>query len=238
LKSTLIFDMDGVLVDPTDSYRLTLIETVEHFSGVRIGHERILELKNEGGYNDDRDICERVLRDLGVEVELAEISLFFDTLFAGVEGDGRITRERWLVQEGTLQRLAENWRLAIYTGRARREAHFTLNRFATDVVFQPVITSDHVRNLKPAPDGLLLIRDSHPGVNLVYVGDTVDDARCARAAGIPFLGVAAPSAPFRERTLELFQQEGALAIVDSVNELPPVLSSLNGATAANTSDAI
>ena len=38
----LIFDMDGVLVDPTESYRGALMDTVEHFAGVRPEHDEIV----------------------------------------------------------------------------------------------------------------------------------------------------------------------------------------------------
>ena len=32
----LVFDMDGVLVDVTESYRETIVQTVEHFTGKTI----------------------------------------------------------------------------------------------------------------------------------------------------------------------------------------------------------
>ena len=35
----LVFDMDGVLVDVTESYRETIQRTVEHFTERRIGRE-------------------------------------------------------------------------------------------------------------------------------------------------------------------------------------------------------
>ena len=35
----IVFDMDGVLVDVTESYRETIAHTVEHFTGVA-GHPR------------------------------------------------------------------------------------------------------------------------------------------------------------------------------------------------------
>ncbi len=33
LGQMLVFDMDGVLVDVTESYRETIVKTVEHFTG-------------------------------------------------------------------------------------------------------------------------------------------------------------------------------------------------------------
>ena len=36
MESVIVFDMDGVLVDVTESYRATIIETVRHYTGVTI----------------------------------------------------------------------------------------------------------------------------------------------------------------------------------------------------------
>jgi HAD superfamily phosphatase len=60
---------------------------------------------------------------------------------------------------------------------------------------------------------------------LFYIGDTVDDARCARAAKVPFIGIAAPSNPLFIDLVFLFQAEGACAIVDDINYLPEVFAS-------------
>ena len=58
-----------------------------------------------------------------------------------------------------------------------------------------------------------------------YIGDTVDDAQCARAAGVPFIGVAAPSNPLYLDLVFLFQATGAYAIVDDINHLEEVFAS-------------
>jgi phosphoglycolate phosphatase-like HAD superfamily hydrolase len=57
-----------------------------------------------------------------------------------------------------------------------------------------------------------------------YVGDSVDDARCARAAGVPFIGVAAAASPGREALVALFEAEGARAVVDDINSLEEALA--------------
>ncbi len=45
----LVFDMDGVLVDCTGSYRETIRRTVHYFTGRWIRLDRIQDLKNAGG---------------------------------------------------------------------------------------------------------------------------------------------------------------------------------------------
>ena len=48
----IVFDMDGVLVEVTESYRDTIIATVKHFTGREITNLMIQEYKNSGGFNN------------------------------------------------------------------------------------------------------------------------------------------------------------------------------------------
>jgi HAD superfamily hydrolase (TIGR01548 family) len=219
-----IFDMDGVLVDPAESFRKTVIETVRHFTGRDTAHERIVAIKNEGGYNDDADVALRIIREYGVDgVTRGEVEETGMRLFWGRNEDGMILGERWLAADGLLERLSERRRLAIFTGRGRRTARYTLQRFAPHIPFEPLMTSDRIERLKPAPDGLLKILEAVPGADPVYVGDNIDDARSARAAGVPFIGVAEAGLPRRGELTGLFEAEGALEIVETVNEIEQLL---------------
>ena len=67
-------------------------------------------------------------------------------------------------------------------------------------------------------------RGQQPPAQVFYIGDTVDDARCARAAKVPFIGIAAPSNPLYIDLVFLFQEEGAYAIVDDINYLEEVFA--------------
>ncbi len=58
---------------------------------------------------------------------------------------------------------------------------------------------------------------------MLYLGDTVDDARAGMAAGVPFVGIAAPGSARREEAEKRLRQEGALAVLGSINELETVL---------------
>ena len=219
----IVFDMDGVLVDPTESFRRAVIETVRHFTGRETTFARIAEIKNEGGYNDDTDIALRLVEELGGMATRSEIEEVGHRLFWGRDRDGMILAERWLVGDGVLERLRERAKLAIFTGRGPTTARHTLGRFCPAIDFDPIVTSDMPLALKPAPDGLLHILEKHHDADALYVGDTVDDARAARSAGVPFVGVAAPDAHHREETIALFEAEGARAVVESINELEEVL---------------
>jgi HAD superfamily phosphatase len=211
----IVFDMDGVLVDVSDSYRETICQTVEHFSGTPVTREQVQEYKNRGGFNNDWLLSQTMCRDLGCDVAYDTVAEYFNSIFYG----GLMMRERWIPRDGLLDSLAARHALAIFTGRPREEALITLRRFATEKTFDPLIGHEDVVHGKPHPEGLLKIRQSHPDVQLVYVGDTVDDARSARAAGVPFIGVAHSGVHQRSRLLDLFQTEDAIAVIENVNEL-------------------
>jgi HAD superfamily hydrolase (TIGR01548 family) len=214
-SQVLVFDMDGVLVEVTESYRETIVRTVEHFTGQTITRESIQDYKNQGGWNNDWLLSEKICHDLGVDIPYATIVEYFNYLFLD---QGLIHRERWIPADGLLDRLSEKCELAIFTGRTTVEAEITLNREGVRDRFL-LITTDDVEREKPAPDGLLKIAGMRPSKKLLYVGDTVDDARCAGAAKVPFIGIAASASPRRDELLELFRQEGAIQILRDVNEI-------------------
>lgn len=217
----LVFDMDGVLVDVTESYREAIAQTVAHFTGVRISNEKIQDYKNGGGWNDDWRLSHHIVMGAGVCATFQEVKRYFQSIFTGP--GGLIMREKWVARPGLLEKLNQNFKFALFTGRPKAEAEFTLKRFAPELVFDPIVGMYEVRNHKPAPEGLLRIRKCRGDRRMFYVGDTVDDARCAKAAGVPFIGIAAPDKPRYAELVGLFQAERAHAIVDDINSLEEVL---------------
>jgi HAD superfamily phosphatase len=215
--------MDGVLAEVTESYREAIVQTVEHFTGQRIARELVQQYKNAGGWNNDWALSQKIAADLGTEVEYGAAVDYFNQIFIGQNGDGLIRRETWFPQPGLLERLAERHGIAIFTGRLRYELDYTLERFAASLRFDPVICAEHVANGKPAPDGLHSIQRMKPGRKLWYVGDTIDDARAARAAEVPFIGIIGKGHSHAEELTRLFRQENAVAILENVNEIEGAL---------------
>lgn len=224
MEQIIVFDMDGVLAEVTESYRQGIVETVFHFTGQRIERDLIQEYKNRGGWNNDWALSQKIAQDLGAEIPYETVVDYFNEIFIGPNhGDGLIARESWFPREGMLERLRERFGLALFTGRLKYEADITLKRFAPGIRFDPMLCAEHVEKAKPAPDGLLDIQRTKPGAKLWYVGDTVDDARSARAAGVAFIGVAAKNHSTRAEILRLFAEEQAHAVIENVNELEGVL---------------
>lgn len=83
----------------------------------------------------------------------------------------------------TLQ--ARGLKLAVFTGATLRAAGAQLQHSGLSSFFDVVVASDEVERVKPAPDGLLLAAqrlDASPD-RMAYVGDALNDLRCARAVG-------------------------------------------------------
>ncbi len=219
----IVFDMDGVLVEVGASYREAIRETVAHFTDQLVSQDLIQDFKNAGGWNNDWLLSHRLIADRGVKVEYPEVVEYFNHIFLGDNRNGLILRERWMPSANLLQGLAERAALAIFTGRAKYEADATLQRHADSIRFDPIITDESVSNPKPAPDGLELIKQQFPAKRLWYLGDTVDDARSARAAGVAFVGVSMKENPRHGEITRTLYEDGAFAVLENVNELPSLI---------------
>src|SRR5215470_6969747 len=95
VETVIVFDMDGVLAEVTESYREAIVQTVEHFTGTRVSRDLIQQYKNAGGWNNDWALSQKLAAELGVEVPYGEVVDYFNVIFIGSNGNGLINREEW-----------------------------------------------------------------------------------------------------------------------------------------------
>ena len=107
MDTIIVFDVDGVLVEVSESYRQSIVETVAHFTGKRIELDSIQDYKNQGGWNNDWALSQKIASDLGVAVPFDQVVQKFNELFLGRNGDGLILREQWIPQAALLNRLGQ-----------------------------------------------------------------------------------------------------------------------------------
>lgn len=220
----IVFDMDGVLVEVTESYREAIRATVQHFTGELVTHDEIQNYKNAGGWNNDWLLSQRLITSRGKYVPYGDVVAYFNSVFLGDDGrEGLIRNEKWMPKDGLLDRLSRRAKLAIFTGRAQYEVDVTLGRYAGHIRFDPIVTDDSVANPKPAPDGLILIQGRYPEQTIWYLGDTIDDARSAQAANVLFIGVSTPHNPRHLEITSLLRTHGAFAVISDINHLEDVL---------------
>ncbi len=215
----IIFDVDGVLVDVRGSFHRTTLETVRFFTGRRVTSAELHDWKNQSGYNDDWKLSTAWVQSLGGKFEYEEVKSKFMELYWGDAGDGHVESEKWLLPREQLQRLARRAELGIFTGRTRKELDHTLERCRVRRFFKNIVTVEDVQCAKPNPEGLLKILNSRDPKSAVYVGDNVDDALAAQAAGMPFIGIAFGKGEARQNRCDLLKKLGAQAVLADVTKL-------------------
>jgi len=215
----IIFDVDGVLVDVRGSFHRTTLETVRFFTGKKATRRELHRWKNQSGFNDDWTLSTAWVRSLGGTAEYAEVKKKFEELYWGRNGTGNVASEKWLLPRASLRRLAGRADLALFTGRVRKETDYTLDRWRVREFFRRIVTVEDVARPKPDPEGLLKILQGRDPEQAIYLGDNVDDARAARAAGIAFLGVLPRSLHARRERRTLLAELGAQVILNDVREL-------------------
>lgn len=215
----ILFDMDGVLVDVSASYRVAVKQTAESFLGKPVSPDTIQQYKNRGGFNNDWDLTAAIIRARGMEVERQQVIDCFQRLYLGYNFDGLIRREQCLIEKEMLAATAEQYKLGIVTGRPREEALYALKRFEIENFFRVIIAMEDVPPGKGKPDplGIRLALEQLQATGGCYIGDTVDDIKAAINADIVPVGIPAPGSDVEEQT-RLLKQAGAVTVLKNIND--------------------
>lgn len=187
----LIFDIDDTMVDTVPSYRQSIIATCAHY-GVTVTADDILAVKAAGDANDDWEVARMLLARGGRDVPFDEVVAVFEKIYQGEDGvSGLKAHEELLLSREALMALKARYRLAVLTGRPRRDAEEALHRYGLADLFEMVVTRDD-GELKPSPVPVHTIL-TQLGVTYGWmIGDTPDDMKCAVDAGIDAVGVVPP----------------------------------------------
>lgn len=217
----ILFDLDGVLADVSRSYRKAILATAERF-GVRVTGAEVEAAQRRGGANDDWALTTRLLADAGRAVALEEVTATFESIYQGADDrPGLWTQERLIPPRAFLGQCAARLPLAIVTGRPRGDAERFLAREGLSDLFHTVVTRE-VGPIKPDP---FPVREAlrQLGCRRAWmVGDTPDDARAARAAGVLFLGVIAPGDD-PSPTADALRAAGAARVLGMLTDLLDLL---------------
>ncbi len=224
-KDSLVFDMDGVLIDAGNSYRFAIQKTFEFFAEKKISQEAIQEAKNQGGLNNDWDLTLYLLNLENISVPRSVLIEKFQEFYWD-DGNGLINNENLLIDAKLLEELSENYNLSIFTGRPRQEAIFALEKHKIIDYFFPIITMDDLPldKQKPHTCGLEMISEGIYSNKIFYYGDTIDDMICAKKYGAEPIGVLPPQDKSEILSKKMLDN-GAIIVLDSINDIKQSLES-------------
>lgn len=230
---TLLFEMDGVLVDVSRSYRRTIEETVGQFTGRAILPGTIQRYREAGDFGDDWRLAHAIITDTGMTVPFNRVVEEFQRRYRGEHWNGFISEEPPYLTQPTLAALGEaGCLLGVVSGRPNDEVQWTLERFGWKRHF-PLVVPREKHDGRPRQDPYalqhaLLILDAagrrvNPGEAAV-VGATPAFMVAARAAGLWAIGFVPAAAPDRLAQVQALRAEGAHAVIESLDGLPALVN--------------
>jgi len=222
----LIFDVDGVLVDVRDTYWRSALETMRYLTGKRVTHAELHRWKSQPGNNDDWRMVARWATALGRRTSYEEAREAFGQFYWGTDGrPGNVSREKIIVTPAQIARWARRFELNLFTGRNRQEFAFTFEEWPGTRHFRTVVTMDDVKKMKPHPEGLRRILGKRDPAAALYLGDNIDDALAARAAGVPFAAIISVGEHNYRKRAAKFRDLGAVALLPQATAVNGLLKS-------------
>lgn len=185
----LIFDMDGILVDVSQSYREAIRQTAEYFLKRNVLKSEVNAIKNKIGMNNDWNATYSLINKQAISFEA--VKSYFQTLYLGGDKNiGLINNEKLLISKQRLQQLKYKYKkLGIATGRPKKEAEYVIKKNRLEKIFDCLIALEDVVNSKPSPDSLLSVIKKLDLKQTVYIGDSPSDVLAAEGAKIPSIFV-------------------------------------------------
>ncbi|GAC1622825.1 MAG: HAD hydrolase-like protein [Candidatus Acidiferrum sp.] len=216
----LIFDVDGVLVEVRETFWLSALQTVREITGKRATWAELYAWKSKPENNDDWRMVSNWVTSLGFDVSYEQARKAFQKYYWGENGKpGNVVKEKLLVTPKQFAQWASRFELNLFTGRTRQEFSYTFERMPAANLFRTIVTMDDVKRKKPFPEGLFKILGKRDPKTALYLGDNIDDALAAQAAGVPFMAVIPRrSFDYRNRAAR-FRELNALALLHRVTDV-------------------
>lgn len=206
MKSILIFDLDGCLIDSSDVQKKALFESYAAVVGDNKCPSYEEYIKHTG------DSIDNVLKKMGLPEEMAHI-------YRRVSRNSiNMVKVNWELIELIRAYREADFSIAISTGKDHDRAIEILSHSKIQGLFDLVVGADDVLNPKPSPDSVILVLEKLKveKSQAVMIGDGQNDILCAQRAGIKSI-----LTKWYECNLDI---TGADYTVYSVSELNKVIS--------------
>lgn len=180
----LIFDMDGILVDVSRSYREAIRQTAQYFLKRNVLMSEVDRVKNRIGMNNDWDASYSLINES--KISFKTVKDYFQKIYLG----DLINNEKLSIPKQKLLLLKKRYKkLGIATGRPRKETKYVIKKNKLEKIFDCIVTLEDVANSKPFPDSLLAVIKKLNLKQTVYIGDSLSDVLASEKAKIPSIYV-------------------------------------------------
>jgi len=217
--NTLLFDLDGTLVDSAPDIIAALNLTLNDLGHEGVNYHDFRQSAGDGA----RKLLERVLITKNIPLTDKQLSTHVDRLLKYYYGIMTNNTTLYPGVSKTLYTLREaGIKLGICTNRPSPTTKYLLQHFGLTDLFCAVFCPDNVAAKKPDPRHLqeaMLELNSSPKTTLM-IGDTATDIAAAQNASLKVIAVAYGYSKIPA------EQLGADAVLEHFTELPQLLSSL------------
>lgn len=181
-QRTIIFDLDGTLVDSAPDIHATANAALTAHGLPALGFAEVKRMIGRGV----PPLIADLLTAAGADPDGPLKTPVTDSFLALYEDANALSRLYPGVRETLDALAADGYRLGLCTNKPMQPTRAVLAHFGIAEVFAAVVGGDSLPLRKPDPAPLLHARDLLGGGSVLYVGDSETDAETARRAGLPF----------------------------------------------------
>ena len=218
--AAVIFDLDGTLIDSIDIYFRIVENALERLKLPPVSRSKILAAAESEDFKWElvlpREVQRRrknIIDEAWAVINEIAPQMFADDLDIIEGADGALKKVSAKGLKIGLATSTQNYYL--------ETKMLPLKNAGVDKLIEVIITSDDVKERKPAPEALIMCAQQlelEPD-SCVYVGDTTTDMQSGKAAGMHTIGVLTGFDDY-----EALNNEQPDAIIDSIRNLIDVLA--------------
>lgn len=213
---TIIFDMDGVLVDSEYTFLRSKTEMLQ-----AEGYDKEEAYQYQFMGTTAEFMWQTMKDELGLHRTVAEyIEEMNKRRAAMIATDG--VRAIKYVQQFVQALSVAGFKLGVASSSPKVEIEENLEKLGLQIYFSKIVSGEEVVHSKPEPDVFLKAAEllqSHPETCLVFE-DTRNGSKAAKAAGMYCIGFANPDYPVQELVADQIIQDFRNVSVEQLKNLP------------------
>lgn len=209
MYKTIIFDVDGTLIDGTEGIIKSVVKAIKHFNLPMLTDEKLVEFVGPPVQNS----CKLAF---GVDDEFAqEFANFFRKEYAG--GDVFFANVYEGIYDLLEQLKNQGFKLGVATYKRQDYAIDLMKHFGFDKYFDSICGADNENKLKKIDilKNCMSELGAEKGLT-VLIGDSYHDGGAASELGVDFVGV---TYGFGFKTKEEAQEYNPILVAENVNEM-------------------